>query len=166
MNTLQTKRLTLCPITINESAFIFELLNTPDWIKFIGDRNIRTLADARDYIADKLIKGYQEDGFGLLLVKLQNNEAPIGICGLIKREALADIDIGFAFLPQFYGKGYAYEAAAATMDDARMNRGIKRIVAITTEVNLRSIRLLEKIGLHFEKRFYMEGDPEELLLYS
>ncbi len=166
METLYTDRLVLCPITVNESAFIFELLNSPGWLEFIGDRGIKTLDDARNYILQKMIHGYEQHGVGLLLVKLKTNETAIGICGLIKRPGLDDIDIGFAFLPEFTGKGYAFEAASICVIDAFKTRKLNRIVAITIEANTHSRRLLEKIGLRFEKKFFMEGDPEELMLYS
>lgn len=116
MNIIQTDRLILYHLGINDIDFIYELLNSPAWIKYIGDRGIKTLDDAKKYIINGPMKSYEKFGFGLWLTKLKNDETPIGICGLLKRETLNDIDIGFAFLPQYTGKGYAFEAASATLN--------------------------------------------------
>lgn len=166
MNIIETDRLILCHLSTDDAPFIFELLNTPGWLQFIGDRGIKTLEDASNYALNGPIKSYEKFGFGLYLTKLKDDNTPIGICGLIKRDTLEDVDIGFAFLPEHSGKGYAFEAATATLNYARKNLGLQRIVAITDEDNVNSIRLLEKTGLVFEKKIQMPGEEKELLLFA
>lgn len=166
MDDIKTDRLLLCHLTTADAPFIFELLNTPGWLQFIGDRSIKSEEDAINYILNGPVKSYAENGFGLMLVKLKDDGTPLGICGLIRRPALDDVDIGFAFLERHTGKGYAAEAASATLNYGWQVLGLKRIVAITTADNLHSIRLLEKTGMHFEKKMFMVGDAEELLLFA
>ena len=164
-NIIETDRLILREITTNDAPFVLALLNTNGWLRYIGDRNVRTIADAEKYIAERFIKSYFEHGFGLYLVELKSNNASIGMCGLIKRESLEDVDIGFAFLPEFTGVGYAYEAAFATLKFASGVLKLKRILAITTPDNTSSIKLVEKIGLQFEKKILFE-EKEELFLFG
>lgn len=166
MYTIKTERLTIRPLTTHDDTFILALLNTPGWLEFIGDRQIHSRADAQKYIVEKIHKNYEEYGIGLQLVFLELIQKPIGICGLIKRDGLEDLDIGFAFLPEYFGSGYAFEAAKASLDYGFSQLKCNRIVAITTENNIRSRNLLEKIGLVFEKFFFMDGDPDELMLYG
>ena len=166
MTVIETPRLILRKLVDDDAEFIFQLLNSPTWLEYVGDRGIKTMDDARNYILQKIMKSYEQFGFGLWLTKLKTGETPIGICGLIKRDTLEDVDIGFAFLPEHTGKGYAFEAASATMNYAMNELKLIRILAITTEVNTKSIRLLEKIGLRFEKKMRMAGDPEELMLFA
>ena len=162
----ETERLIICRLSTDDAGFIFELLNTASWLQYIGDRGIKSLDDAKKYIVNGPVKSYETFGFGLYLVKLKNENTPVGICGLIKRETLEDVDIGFAFLPEHTGKGYALESAAATMTYAKTNLGLNRIVAITTEDNHSSINLLKKIGLTFEKLIKLAGEETELLLFA
>lgn len=164
-NIIETDRLVLREITTNDAPFILALLNTDGWLQYIGDRNVRTIADAEKYITERFIKSYFDHGFGLYLVALKSNNASIGMCGLIKRESLEDVDIGFAFLPEFTGLGYAYEAALATLKLASGTLNLKRILAITTPDNTSSIKLVEKIGLQFEKKILFE-EKEELFLFG
>lgn len=166
MNVIQTDRLLLAHLTAEDAPFIFELLNTPEWLQYIGDRGIKTLEDASNYLLNGPLKSYSLNGFGLFLVKLKDSNTPIGICGLIRRPALEDVDIGFAFLSRYTGQGYAFEAANATLTYAQKEHGLSRVVAITTADNVHSIRLLEKTGMHFEKKVRMEEDADELLLYA
>ena len=142
------------------------MLNTPSWIQYIGDRGIKNLYDAQQYIAEGPVKSYEKLGYGLFLVKLKTEETPIGICGLIKRDSLDDVDIGFAFLPQFTRKGYAFEAASATLAHAKTALALNRVVAITLITNTSSINLLKKIGLNFEKMIKFPGDQKELMLFA
>lgn len=166
MNTvLDTERLVLRKLDVSDADFIVELLNTPGWLQFIGDRNVKTAADAEWYILNGPVKSYNTNGFGLYAVSLKDGR-PIGMCGLIKRDTLEHIDIGFAFLPAHSGKGYAYEAAIATLDYARKDLGLDTIVAITTQDNVQSINLLKKIGLRFERLIQMPGDDEVLMLHT
>ncbi|MCB1677031.1 MAG: GNAT family N-acetyltransferase [Halioglobus sp.] len=163
---LQTTRLTICHLTPGDAPFILDLLNQPSFRQFIGDRGVRTLEDARNYIQKGPISSYERFGFGLFLVKLTEGDIPAGICGLLKRDTLPDVDIGFAFLPQFWSQGYAYESAAAVLAHGKNTLGLKRIVAITQPDNAASIKLLEKLGLRFERMVRLEGDDVELKLFA
>jgi [ribosomal protein S5]-alanine N-acetyltransferase len=166
MNLIETQRLNIRELSPNDAAFILELLNEPSFIENIGDRNVRNLEDAEGYISNGPIASYKKNGFGLWSVKLKKSDEAIGICGLIKRDTLDDVDIGFAFLERFCGKGYATEAAIATFDYARDVVEIKRLVAITIPDNKGSIRVLEKIGLKFEKMIKQPHDENELMLFG
>ncbi|HET9950311.1 MAG TPA: GNAT family N-acetyltransferase [Candidatus Eisenbacteria bacterium] len=166
MNVLETERLSLRRLTPDDAPFMLELVTDPSWIEFIGDRGLKTVDDARAYIVDRYVADYERHGFGLYLVALRETGESLGICGLIKRESLEDVDVGFAFLPRHVGRGYATEAAAASLEHGWRDLGLRRIVAITVPNNLRSIGVLEKVGLRFEKTIRMPGDEEELALYS
>jgi RimJ/RimL family protein N-acetyltransferase len=161
---LETERLILRHLTGDDAAFMLGLLNEPNWIRFIGDRNVRTLEQARDYILTGPIELQARLGFGFRLVELKASKCAIGLCGLAKRDYLDDVDIGFAFLPQFCGQGYAYEAAVAALDHAQTKLGLKRIVATTRPDNNLSIQLLEKLGLRFARM--MQHDNRELKLFA
>ena len=163
---IKTEHLTLRAVTLDDAPFIHELLNDGDWIRFIGDRGIRTLDDARRQISEKYMAAYARDGFGLMLVVRNVDDAPIGMCGLIRRVGLDDVDIGFAFLPRYRGQGAALEAARAALSHGRDVLRLKRVVAITLPINMSSISLLEKIGIKFESHFTMPNDPETLALYA
>lgn len=164
---LETERLVLRRLTVEDAAFMLGLLNEPSWLRFIGDRGVRTLEDARRYLLDGPIAMYERLGFGLYATTLKGEaSAPIGICGLVKRDGLEDVDIGFALLPKFWGKGYAHEAAAAVMDYAKSVVGLERVVAITSVDNESSARLLEKIGLRFERMVRLTPDGEEIRLFA
>ncbi|GHO49420.1 GNAT family N-acetyltransferase [Ktedonospora formicarum] len=166
MDVLETDRLILRHLTTEDAAFILALVNDPAWLRYIGDNGVRTLEDARSYIVRGPIAMYAREGFGLYLTALKEDRTPIGLCGLIKRDALEDVDIGFAFLPQFRTQGYGYEAASAVLTHGRQVLGLQRIVAITSLDNERSAQLLEKLGLHFERRITLHNDPEELRLFT
>ena len=165
MEILETENLTISEINTGDAEFILELLNDPDWIRFIGDRGVRTKKEAARYILAKHVKSYLKFGFGLYRVKLKNNEHPIGICGLVKRDGLDDVDIGFAFLPAFRRNGYAYESATAMLEYAKDVLEIERIVAITSLDNENSGKLLEKLGLRFDKIIRLPNDDKESRLY-
>lgn len=166
MNVIETERLLLRKLSTDDADFILDLLNQPSFIQFIGDRGVRTLDDARGYISKRLIESYERFGFGLYLTLLKQGEVPIGICGLVKRDSLDDIDIGFAFLPQYWLKGYAFESASAVLAYTKNVLGIKRIVGIATPDNHGSIRVLEKLGLKFEKMVKLSEDDMELKLFA
>ena len=166
MIVLETDRLTLRHLHAEDAAFILRLLNDPGWLRFIGDRGVRTLADARKYIVEGPIAMYARCGFGLYLTERTADAAPLGMCGLIKRDSLPDVDIGFAFLPEFSGQGYAQEAAEAVMVYGKNMIGLKRIVGITSHDNERSIKLLEKIGFRFERAMRLPKDDEEISLFA
>jgi RimJ/RimL family protein N-acetyltransferase len=144
---LETDRLDVRQVTDDDAEFILGLLNEPSWLRFIGDKGVRTLDDARDYIRNGPVASYQRFGFGLYMTRQKSDGARIGLCGLLKRDALPDVDIGFALLPAYWGKGYALEAAAAVMEHGRAAHGLRRIVAITNPDNERSIQLLAKLGM-------------------
>lgn len=157
---LQTERLLLTPLTIEDTAFIYELVNTPLWIKFIGDRNIRTLEDAVQYV-NKLLA---QPEITYWVVRLKTSSAPMGVITLISRKHLAHPDIGFAFLPPYMNNGYAFEASKEVMDHALNILNIPVIIAITIPSNTASIKLLEKLGLSFKENITEDGT--ELLVYS
>lgn len=164
MNVLETPRLTLRHFMLDDAPFAFELVNDPAWIEHIGDRKVRTLDDARGYI-QKTLNMVASAGFGLYVVVSRETGEAVGICGLIRRAGLADPDIGFAFLPKGRGKGYALESAAAVLAYGRDTLRMKRIVAIVSAANTRSIRILEAIGLRYEGLTRLP-DGEEVPLYA
>ncbi len=164
MQILETDRLILREQTEEDAPFVLGLMNSPGWLKYIGDRNVRSLEDARNYIFNGAMKSYKQSGFGFYLVELKENNVPVGISGLVKRDTLEHPDVGFAFLPEYEGKGYGFESASAVMEYARSVLGLSTIAAIVTKDNTTSIKLLEKIGLTF-KEFIKMGD-EELMLFE
>ncbi|WP_222431592.1 GNAT family N-acetyltransferase [Mucilaginibacter achroorhodeus] len=142
-----TANLTLRRFGPEDAPFVFELLNTPTWIQFIGDRNIHTLHDAENYIKMLHTNFYSKLGYGPILVALKEDETPVGLCGLFKRAYLDHPDIGFAFMPQYAGKGLGYESCMAIID----NYPFDVLYATTTDKNIRSQKLIERCGLHYEK---------------
>lgn len=166
MTILKTERLLLRQLSTEDADFILELLNEPSFIRNIGDRGVRTIDNASSYILNGPVASYAKNGFGLYLVKLKETDESIGMCGLIRRETLEDVDIGYAFLPRFWSKGYAVEAAQATKEYAKHVIGLNRIVAIVDPENGGSIRVLEKIGLKFERMVRLSEDDIELKLFA
>jgi len=166
MKILETERLVFHHLTNDDAEFMLELLNEPSFIQNIGDRKIRTVDGAKGYINNGPVVSYAKNGFGLWLVKLKETGESIGICGLIKRDTLDDVDIGYAFLPKFWSKGYAVESALAVKAYAHDVVGLRRMVAITNPDNWDSIRVLEKIGMKFEKMVRLSEDDIELKLFS
>jgi RimJ/RimL family protein N-acetyltransferase len=163
---LKTERLILRQFSTDDVQFILELLNEPSFIQNIGDRGVRTLEDARSYILRVPVASYERHGFGLYRVILKETGESIGMCGLIKREELEDVDIGYAFLPKYWSKGYAVESALTVKEYARDVIGLKRLVAITDPENQGSIHVLEKIGLKFEKMVRLSEADIELKLFA
>ena len=163
---LETERLILRELSTDDAEFVLELLNEPSFLRYIGDKGVRNLDDARQYILNGPVASYERNGFGLYLVELKGGRIPIGISGLVKRETLPDADIGFAFLPAYWSQGYAVESAAAVMNYAREVLGLTRIVAITSLDNEASARLLGKIGLRFERLIKLSEDAEEVKLFT
>lgn len=166
LTVIETDRLILRYLSTADQEFILALLNDPAFLRFIGDRGVRSLEDARKYITNGPMEMYARLGFGLYLVELKDGSIPIGLCGLIKRDGLNDVDIGFAFLPNYRSQGYAYEAAAATMAYGKDVINLQRIVAITSPDNEASGRLLEKLGMRFEKVIRLSEGAEEVKLFS
>jgi [ribosomal protein S5]-alanine N-acetyltransferase len=144
---LQTERLTLREADVDDAAFVLELLNAPGFVQGIGDRGVRTLDQARTYIEERMVGSYREHGFGMWVVTPRESEAPIGLAGLVKRDVIPHVDVGYAFLERAWGKGYAREAAAAVLELAQQSLGIDPVAAIVNPDNLASRRLLEKLGL-------------------
>jgi len=163
---LETDRLIVRHVTIDDAEFILGLLNEPSWLRFIGDKGVRTLDDARDYILNGPVESYRRFGFGLYLTQQKSDGTPIGLCGLLKRDVLPDADIGFAFLPAFWGKGYAHEAAVAVLEHGRTALGLNRIVAVTNPNNESSIRLLEKLGMRLDGTARLSEAGPELKLFA
>ena len=166
MKVLETDRLTLRHLSPDDAEFIIELLNDPSFIRYIGDKQVRSLDDARTYVLNGPIKSYETYGFGLNLVELKSNRIPIGICGILKRDTLPDPDIGFAFLPAYWKQGYAFEAADAVMRHARAAFDVNTILAITTPDNEASGKLLRKIGLHFDQMIKLTPESDEVKLFT
>lgn len=163
---LETQRLTLRHAVADDAEFMLRLLNEPSFIRFIGDRGVRTLDDAGRYIADRLVGSYEKNGFGLWVVERKDTAGPIGICGLVKRDALPDADIGFAFLPEFWSAGYAYESAAAVKQHALGALGMPRLLAITNDDNVASIRLVEKLGLEYVRMMELAPGESPVRLFA
>lgn len=166
MKVLETERLILRWLSTEDAEFVLRLVNEPSWLRFIGDRGIRTIEDARAYILKGPVEMYRRLGFGLYLVELKEESVSIGICGLIKRDSLEDVDIGFAFLPEYWGRGYAYEAASAVITYGADAFELKRIVAITSADNESSAKLLNKLGFRFEGMIRLSDDPAEVRLFG
>jgi RimJ/RimL family protein N-acetyltransferase len=163
---LETARLSLRRLSAEDAGFIAKLLNDPSFLRSIGDRGVRTTAHARQYIKDGPVAMYRRFGFGLFLVELKDGRVPIGICGLLKRDALEDVDVGFAFLPQYWRRGYALESASAVLEYGRRTHHLTRVAAITSPDNEASISLLDKLGFRFERTVRLPDDGAELRLYA
>src|SRR3954471_7565270 len=166
MKVLETDRLILRHLSPTDAEFVLELLNEPSFIRYIGDKQVRSLDDARAYVADGPARSYATYGFGLNLVELKSDGKPIGICGLLKRDTLPDPDIGFAFLPAYWNQGYAFEAASAVMTHGRSLLGIEQVLAITTPDNEASAKLLGRIGFRFERLVKLSEDAAEVKLFT
>jgi RimJ/RimL family protein N-acetyltransferase len=165
MTELETERLRLRRISVDDAEFIMALLNEPSFMRYIGDKQVRNLDDARQYILNGPVASYERHGFGLLLVELRDSQTPIGMCGLLKRDELPDPDIGFALMPDFWNNGFAFEAAAAVLQDAREQMRPQRLLAITSLDNDASIKLLERLGFKFERVIRLAPDREEVRLF-
>lgn len=164
MKILETERLIVEEAILDDAAFFLRLFNSPNWLKFIGDRNIKLLEDSTKYVQESLIDNYKKNGFGFYKMSLKVNSEPIGAIGFLKREYLDFPDIGYAILPNYESKGYISEAAKAIFEYGKNELKLKTILGTTTEENLASQKILLKIGLHFIKKITSDG--EELLLYS
>ena len=165
MSKFETDRLTMDELTYSDAPFIVTLLNDPTYVANIGDRGIRTLEQAQQYISDKIIASYRDHGFGLYAVRLSAGGEPIGMCGLVNRDSLEEVDIGYGFLPHARGKGYALEAAQEILHWARSKLKLTRLAAIVDPGNTPSIALLEKLGMQFDTLIHLPGDDKEVCLY-
>ena len=163
----ETSRLLLSKINLKDADFFLKLVNSPHWLKYIGDRKVKTIEDAKAYLQNGTLKSYKDFGFGFYKLQLkEEGKKIIGVCGLIKREQLEDAEIGFALLPKYEGKGFGFEASAAVLKLAEEKFNIKKIIAITLAKNTSSINLLGKLGLTFEKKVKPFDDGKELLLFA
>ena len=162
---LETERLSLRWLTIDDAAFILELVNDPAWLRFIGDKGIQTLRDAENYILNGPVDMYGRLGFGLYLVELKQGRRPVGLCGLLKRAELDDVDLGFAIHADFRQRGFAYEAAKAVLTRTRNVLGLNQVLAITSPDNEASGRLLEKLGFYFERMTRLGAEVTEVRLW-
>jgi RimJ/RimL family protein N-acetyltransferase len=163
---LETDRLRLREFNTGDIAFIIELLNSEGWLKFIGDRNVRTTDQAKAYLENGPLKSYAANGYGLSMVERKEDNKPIGMCGILNRDTLENPDIGFAFLPDFSGMGYALEIVSATLRYAKSDLKILKVLAITLPNNTRSISLLEKVGFTFKKTIRSPDGTQDLSLFE
>ncbi|RZN83679.1 MAG: N-acetyltransferase [Winogradskyella sp.] len=167
MKVAETKRLILSKITVEDALFILELMNTPGWLKFIGDRNIKTVTEAEDYIKNNQLKCYEKYDFGYYKMQLKSdNLKPIGTAGLLKRDTLEHVDIGFSILPEFHNQGYGFEVSSKLLFMAKNTFNIKTISAITLPINKVSIKLIEKLGFSYKKTINPFEKNENLLLFE
>jgi RimJ/RimL family protein N-acetyltransferase len=166
---LETERLRIRPLSADsesDAAFVNRLLNEPSFLRNIGDRGVHSLEDARAYLLKGPVASYAANGFGLCRIELKESGETAGMCGLVQRSTLDDVDLGYALLPEYCGHGYAVEAGAAVLIDAQSRLGLQRVVAITDPSNGGSIRVLERLGFHFEKMMRLTADDIELKLFA
>lgn len=162
---IETDRLRLREFTLDDAPFVLKLVNEPAWLENIGDKSVHSLDDACNYLLQGPIKSYQDNGYGLYLTELKLKGEPVGMCGLVKREFFENPDVGFAFLPQYWGLGFASEAARATLDYAQQHLHINTVLGLTSMGNASSMRVLEKIGLKFDKVVDLPGYDEQSRLF-
>jgi len=163
---LETKRLFLRRLVRDDAEFILRLLNEPSWLEFIGDKNVYSLNDAKKYIELVSMTMYQRYGFGLFLVCAKETSIPLGLCGLMKRDNLDDADLGYAFLPEFWHKGFALEAVESVIDYAKNTHQLSRILALSKSSNTPSIKLLNKVDFLFDRDLKLLEDEENLQIYQ
>ena len=161
---IETERLHLREFNVEDAPFLLRLVNDPAWLQYIGDRKVYSIEDAERYLLEGSIKSYVDHGFGFWKVELKDTGEAMGSAGLAKRDYLEEVDLGFAFLPEFRSQGYAQEAAVAIIQYAKETLGIKSLIAITDQQNFSSIKLLLKLGFHFDHHFMLEGEKLNLYL--
>jgi ribosomal-protein-alanine N-acetyltransferase len=166
VNVLETERLILRQLTADDDKFILELVNEPSWLRNIGDRGVKTPEHARAYLQKGPIEMYHRLGFGLYLVELKEKSTALGICGLIKRDTLTEVDLGFAFLSRFQAQGYGFESATGVLAYGKQTLGLTRILAVTSQDNQPSSKLLGKLGFHFEQSLRLSPNTAEVKLYA
>ncbi|MPS74788.1 MAG: N-acetyltransferase [Chryseobacterium sp.] len=166
MKTFETERLILKSAEVQDADFFLELYNMPSFIKYIGDRNLRTREDAENYIKNRFLPQIEKLGFGNYVVILKEDNTKIGAVGIFEREGLDVLDIGFSFFEKYEGKGFAYESANKLKEVAATDFGVNKISAITTKDNYSSQKLIEKLGLKFQKMVAIPNDDEELMYYE
>ena len=166
MLVIETERTILKPMAVEDAPFVYELVNTKEWIENIGQRNVHSEEDAKKYIQHKMVDHYEKHGYGNFLMTRKSDNQKIGCISLYNRDDVDGVDIGFAMLPDYMGKGYAYEGAVAVRNVARNDLKISGITAFTTKENIGSQKLIEKLGLQFKKTIIFGDEKEELLLYE
>ena len=166
MNVIETERLNLREMSAADAGVVLEILNDPGFIRFVGDRGVRTTEDAARYIDERFVESYRQHGFGLWLVEAKDEGVPVGICGLLKRKELNVVEVGYAFLPLFRSRGYAFEAASAALWHARDVLGLPRLYAVVNPDNAVSIRVLEKLGMRFERAVRLLSEESDIKLFS
>ncbi|WP_439505256.1 GNAT family N-acetyltransferase [Sediminibacterium sp.] len=163
---LQSERLSIRPLTIIDAGFMLQLMNSPNWIKNIGDRQVKNKTEASNYILNKIIPSYHKFGFGLFLVQSKLDKKPIGICGIVKRDGLITPDLGFAFLPEMEGRGFATEASRLVIQFAKEALQLPTLAGITKPENTASIKVLEKLGMKLEKSIQLPQDTCSFSLFT
>jgi RimJ/RimL family protein N-acetyltransferase len=163
---LETSRLILRRFDFDDAPFVVSLLNQPSFIANIGDRGVRSIEDAHRYLRDGPMTMYQKHGFGLWHAARKSDGAAVGMCGLLKRDHLPDVDVGYAFLPEYWGLGYAFESASATLRHGAQKFGLQRVIGVVSQGNSASIRVLEKLGMRFERMYPMRADEPLVRLYG
>ena len=163
---IETERLSLRRLDLSDAPFIVSLLNQPSFLANIGDRGVRDETDALRYLREGPMAMYEKFGFGLWHVSRREDGVAMGMCGLLRRDTLPDVDVGYAFFPEFWGKGYAFEAAEATMRQAAGKFGLRRVIAIVSVGNEPSIRVLEKLGMRFERMHSVRPEEPDVRLYG
>jgi len=167
LNVIETERLNLREMSERDAGFVLEILNDPGFVRFVGDRGVRTTEEAARYIDERFVESYRQNGFGLWLVETKDGKAPAGLCGLLKRgEPVPGVEVGYAFLPPFRAKGYAFDAASAALGYARDVLGLPRLYAIVNPDNAVSIRVLEKLGMRFERTVRLSNEDSDVKLFS
>jgi RimJ/RimL family protein N-acetyltransferase len=163
---LETPRLTLRRFTLDDAGFVLRLVNEPAFIANIGDKQVRSLDDARRYLADGPLAMYDKHGFGLWHVALRDGGASVGMCGLLRRDILPDVDLGYAYLPEYWGRGIASEAAEAVLRLAAGRFALRRVIGVVSQGNAASIRVLERLGMRFERMHALYPGEPEVRLYA
>jgi [ribosomal protein S5]-alanine N-acetyltransferase len=163
---LETPRLSLRRLEFDDAPFLVGLLNQPSFLANIGDRGVRNIDDAHRYLREGPMAMYERFGFGLWLLARKPDAAAIGMCGLLRRDTLPDVDVGYALLPEYWGRGYAFEAVDATLRHAAAKFGLRRVIAVVSEGNSASIRVLEKAGMRFERMVSMRTGEPDVRLYG
>ena len=163
---IDTERLELCRLTLDDAGLMLAIWNDPAFIRFVGDRGIRTIDEARVALEEGAFRLYAEHGIGPYRMTLKSDGCAVGICGLFRRDGLADTDIGFSTLPQYCGRGYGFEAASAVVAHARVDARLNRLTALVSPQNIASVRLIEKLGMMFEKMVRIPGDTADVRLYA
>jgi ribosomal-protein-alanine N-acetyltransferase len=167
LSVIETERLTLREMSGADAPFVLEILNDPGFIRFVGDRGVRTVEGAARYVEERFAESYRRHGFGLWLVETKGERVPVGMCGLLKRgEPVPGVEVGYAFLPPFRSKGYAFEAASASARHAREVLGLDHLYAVVNPDNDISSRVLEKLGMKFERAVRLSGEESDVNLFS